>query len=233
MKKLIGLSIAALVAGAMAASTASASAIRTLSGAGSFLVAPLVGEWAQEFQIFFGITVNYATAGSQAEINDMSSGAVDFAAPDSPLTSAQTRSCGGCIQVPWALTALGIGYHVDGVGPSLRLSGTVLAEIYLGQVTRWNDPRIRALNPGVHLPSVGITPLYSNASGDTYVFTSYLSRVSPAWRTRIGYGTTVTFPTGLSVSDPPGLVAQLEATNGVIAYVGASYLIAHRLPAAA
>jgi phosphate transport system substrate-binding protein len=100
-------------------------------------------------------------------------------------------------------------------------------------VTRWNDPRIRALNPGVHLPGVGITPLYSNASGDTYVFSSYLSRVSPAWRTRIGDGSTVSFPTGVSVSDTPGLVAQLEATNGAIAYVGASYLIAHRLPAAA
>jgi phosphate transport system substrate-binding protein len=100
MKKVIGLSIAALVAGAMAASTAAAPAISTLSGAGSFLVAPLVAEWAQEFRIFFGITVNYATVGSQTGINDISSGAVDFAAPDSPLTSAQTRSCRGCHALP-------------------------------------------------------------------------------------------------------------------------------------
>jgi phosphate ABC transporter phosphate-binding protein len=191
------------------------------------------GEWAQEFPVFYGVKVSYAPVGSQAGLNRLSSGGVDFAATDSPLTTTQLQACPHCGQIPWALTAIGLGYHVSGAGNKLRLSPSVLAKIYLGQITQWNDGRITALNPGVLPPALRITPLSANASGDTYVFTQYLSRVSAAWRAKVVTGDTVSFPAGLSTNGNAGVTALLQSTNGAIGYVGAAYLITHRLPAAA
>jgi phosphate transport system substrate-binding protein len=227
------LSVAALAAGAVAGPASAATPVSSLSGAGSTLVAPLVAEWAEEFPVFYGVKINYSPVGSQAGFNRLSTGSVDFAATDSPLTTTQLQACPHCGQIPWALTAIGLGYHVNGAGNKLRLSPSVLAKIYLGQITKWNDQRITALNPGVKLPALKITPLSANASGDTYVFTQYLSRVSAAWRTKVGTGDTVSFPAGLSTNGNAGVTALLQATNGAIGYVGAAYLITHRLPAAA
>jgi phosphate transport system substrate-binding protein len=242
-KRLASLGVAILAAVACAASPAAASRLRatpaaatpvtSLSGAGSTLVAPLVAEWAQEFTVFFGVKIDYGSVGSQSGLTRLAGGSVDFAATDSPLTTTQLKNCSGCGQIPWALTAVGVGYHVSGAGNKLRLSPSVLAAIYLGQITKWNDRRITALNPGVHLPALKITPITSNASGDTYVFTQYLSRVSSAWRTKVGTGDTVSVPVGLTTNGNAGVTALLQSTNGAIGYVGASYLITHRLPAAA
>jgi phosphate transport system substrate-binding protein len=149
------------------------------------------------------------------------------------MTASQVSACHSCYQIPWALTAIGVGYNVSGAGAKLRVTGPVLAGIYLGQITRWNDPKIQSLNPRLKLPSLKITPIYANGSGDTYVFTNYLSDVSSSWRKRAGIGTTVGFPTGVAANSNPAITAQLESTNGAIAYVGVSYLIAHALPAAA
>lgn len=216
-----------------AAPAAAAAPVTSLSGAGSTLVAPLVAEWAQEYSVFFGVKIDYGSVGSQAGVNRLAGGSVDFAATDSPLTAAELKACSGCGQIPWALTAVGVGYHVNGVGNKLRLSPSVLAAIYLGQITSWNDRRIRALNPSLPLPAVKITPISSNASGDTYVFTQYLSRVSSAWRTRVGTGDTVSVPAGLTTNGNAGVTALLQSTNGAIGYAGAAYLITHRIPAAA
>jgi phosphate transport system substrate-binding protein len=205
----------------------------TLSGAGSTLVAPILAEWAAAFQAFHGTVVRYDPVGSQAGIRDISSRTVDFAASDAPLTPAEASVCQSCYQIPWSLSAIGIGYHVGGIGPTLRLTGGVLAEIYLGQISRWNDSRIKALNPRTPLPALRITPIYTGTSGDTYTFTSYLSKVSTAWRTKVGYGLTVTFPTGVPANSTSAATALLESTNGSIAYLGAPFLLANRLPAAA
>ena len=241
--RLSSLGLATLAAIACTASPAAASRVRaapaaatpvtSLSGAGSTLVAPLVAEWAQEYKVFFGVKVDYGSVGSQAGVNRLAGGSVDFAATDSPLTAAELRACSGCGQIPWALTGIGVGYHVKGAGNKLRLSPSVLAAIYLGQITQWNDRRIKALNPGLRLPALKITPIASNASGDTYVFSQYLSRVSSAWRTRVGTGDTVSVPVGLTTNGNAGVTALLQSTNGAIGYVGAAYLITHRLPAAA
>jgi phosphate transport system substrate-binding protein len=231
--RLSWLGVAAVAATAVAGPASAATSISSLSGAGSTLVAPLVAEWAQEFPVFYGVKIDYAGLGSEAGLNRLSSGGVDFAATDSPLTTTQLQACPHCGQIPWALTAIGLGYHVGGAGNRLRLSPSVLALIYLGQITKWNDRRITALNPGVKLPALKITPLSANASGDTYVFTQYLSRVSSAWRAKVGTGDTVSFPAGLSTNGSAGATALLQSTNGAIGYVGAAYLITHRLPAAA
>ena len=216
------------VGSAVAASTAV-----TVSGAGSTLVAPLIAERAVEYQVFFGNSIGYDAVGSPAGIGELSSSVVDFAATDSPLTSAQLGSWPRCVQIPWALTGIGIGYHVAGVRNKLRLSGRVLAGIYLGQIVKWNDPRIKALNRGLRLPSLHVTRVYMNASGQTYNFSEYLDRVSSAWRSKVGYGETVSFPAGISSNSSSAATGLLKSTNGAIAFVGAPYLIRQGLPAAA
>jgi len=237
IRHLLRTSAAALAAAAFAgpatATGAGTPVVRSLSGAGSTLVAPLVAEWAQEFPVFYGVSIDYASVGSQAGLNRIASGSVDFAATDSPLTTAQRQACPHCGQIPWTLTAIGVGYHVKGGGSQLRLTPSVLAKIYLGKITKWNDHRITTLNAGVKLPALKITPIYTNASGDTSVFTQYLSKVSSAWRTQVGAGDTVSFPIGLMSNGNAGMTALLQSTNGAIGYVGVSYLIAHKLPAAA
>jgi phosphate transport system substrate-binding protein len=231
LKKLISLILAACVPSAPA-TFANAASGQALRGAGSTLAGPLLGEWAQTFRVFYGVSVNYDAFGSLPGINAVSSRTVDFGASDAPLTAAQAGACHSCYQIPWAVTGIGVGYHLHGVG-TLHLTGGVLAEIFSGQLTRWNDPRITALNAGARLPALKITPIYTNSSGATYAFTDYLSRVSASWRAHIGHGIIVSFPTGLAGNGNVGATALLASTNGSIAYIGAAYLIAHRLPAAA
>jgi phosphate transport system substrate-binding protein len=216
-----------------AALPAGAAAAEVLNGSGSTLVAPLVAEWALAFQTLDRIAVNFSPTGSEAGIQAVSSGAVDFAVSEAPMSATQRAACHNCFQIPWSLTAIGIGYNVRGVGSKVRLDGDVLAAIYMGAIKRWNDPRIKALNHRLHLPAVNITPIYSNGSGDTYVFTSYLSGVSSKWRSSVGSGATISFPTGVSAGSNGAIISRLESTNGSLAYAGISYLIAHGLPAAA
>ena len=205
----------------------------TITGAGSTLVAPIEAEWANAFQARTGNSVTYNAVGSGTGIKNISARLVDFGASDAPLTPAQAISCHSCWQIPWALSATGVGFHLNGVR-KLRLTGPVLAGIYLGQITNWSDSRIASLNRGVHLPNLKITPVFrSDGSGDTYAFTNYLSDVSRTFKSRVGYATTVSFPAGVGGNGNSGVTAVLESTNGAIAYIAVSYLIAHSLPAAA
>jgi len=232
-RKLFSLSLAALTMAATAGFTASAQAAGSLTGAGSTLVAPLEAEWASAFQNRAGVTVTYSAVGSGTGIQDISHRLVDFGASDAPLTPAQAAACNGCEQIPWALSATGVGYHVQGVG-KLRLTGPVLAQIYLGRITNWDAPQIKALNKHVNLPNLKISVLYrSDGSGDTYAFTNYLSKVSGTFASRVGYATSVQFPTGTGAKGNSGVTAVLESTNGSIAYIAVSYLISHSLPAVA
>jgi phosphate transport system substrate-binding protein len=213
--------------------TSTALAAGTLSGAGSTLVAPLEAEWANGFQAKSGNAVSYAAVGSGTGITDISGRLVDFGASDAPLTPAQAAGCHGCVQIPWALSATGVGFNVAGVR-NLHLTGAVLAGIYLGRITNWSDPRIKAANKGVRLPNLKITPIFrSDGSGDTYAFTNYLSHVNSTWGHSVGTATSVSFPAGVGGKGNAGVTAILESTNGSIAYVAVSYLIAHSLPAAA
>lgn len=226
------IAVTLLVAASGRPPTAEASTL--LTGTGSTLIAPLEAEWAVAFQSFHGdITVNFVANGSQAGINAITSRAADFGASDAPMTSSQLSACGRCFQIPWALTGIGIGYRVDGIRSNLYMTGNVLAQIFLGQIRRWNDRRIKAVNPRAHLPNLAITPIYTAGSGSTYAFTRYLSKVSRSWRTRIGYGSSVAFPTGVSAKSTSAATSLVHSTNGSIAYIAASWLIADRLPAAA
>jgi phosphate transport system substrate-binding protein len=234
-KRLASLTCAALFAGAVfgLAGTAAASAA-PLSGAGSTLVAPIEAEWAAAWAQSTGNPQpTYAAVGSGTGLSDIGKGLVDFGASDAPL-SASTTPCSGCYQIPWAVSATGIGYHLSGVS-GLRLTGSVLAGIYLGQIRYWNSKAITSINPGKRLPHLQITPVYrSDGSGDTYAFTNYLSDVNRTWASRIGYSTSVgSWPAGVGAHGNSGIVSELESTNGSIGYVAVSYLFTHRLPAAA
>jgi phosphate transport system substrate-binding protein len=225
-KRLVCLSAAAVVASMATGVTASAMAA-SLSGAGSTLVAPLEAKWAAGYQSSTGNAVSYAAVGSGTGITDISNRLVDFGASDAPLTSAQESACNDCVQIPWALSATAVGFHLGGI-TSLKLSPKVLAEIYLGQISKWNNSAIKKLNKGVKLPNRKITVIYrSDGSGDTYAFTNYLSHVSHTWATKVGTATTVSFPTGIGGKGNSGVTAILSNTNGGIAYVAASYLLSN------
>jgi phosphate transport system substrate-binding protein len=232
-RKLIPLTVGVLAIGAMAGFTPAAMAAGTLNGAGSTLVAPLEAEWASAFANKTGNTVNYQAVGSGTGITDISQRLVDFGASDAPLNPTQASACNNCVQIPWALSATGVGFNISGVR-KLHLTGPVLAKIYLGQITNWDDPAIKASNKGVNLPNLKITPIYrSDGSGDTYAFTNYLTDASSTWKAKVNYSTSVSFPTGVGQKGNSGVTAALQSTNGGIAYIAVSYLIAHQIPAVA
>jgi phosphate transport system substrate-binding protein len=215
--------------------TSDAFASGTLSGAGSTLIAPLENEWAAQFDNANpGDEVNYAGVGEDRGFQDVAKGLVDFGAVDAPLTSDGGVTCSGCVLVPWALSATGIGYNISGVGEKLKLTGKVLAMIYLGPITNWDNPAITGVNKGVHLPNLTITPVFrSDTSGDSYAFTGYLSAVSSAWTAKNG-GATVSFPTSVGRGERgnSGVASEISSVNGSIGYVSASYLIAQKITVA-
>ena len=232
LKRLTCVVAAALTVGGTA-TTATAMA-GTLQGAGSTLVAPLENEWAQGFQNATGNTVNYAGVGSGAGITDVSKRIVDFGASDAPMTPSQASACNGCVTIPWGLSATGIGYNVPGFANGLKLTGKILAYIYLGKITNWSDPAIRKVNKGRSLPNLQITPVFrSDGSGDTYAFTDYLNSVSSAWASTEGPpATTVAFGHGVGAKGNAGVATTVENTSGAIGYISASYLIAQKITTA-
>ena len=203
----------------------------TLVGAGSTLVAPLVAQWQGPFKSATGVTVNYGAIGSGGGIQQITSRTVDFGASDAPLSSDQAQACHGCVQIPWALAATTLSYNLSGLSRPLRLSGRAIAQMYLGRIKAWNDPNIQKLNPGVKLPSTPVHPVYrSDASGDTYAFTDYLSRVSPAWQSKVGgASTSVGWPTGSGAAKNSGVAAVIRSTPGAIGYVAIGEAVGDKL----
>jgi phosphate transport system substrate-binding protein len=228
--RLLGVAVVSVLV--MATGVANASAAG-LTGAGSTLVAPLMANWINGFEIKEGIPVKYGAVGSGAGISQITARTVDFGASDAPLTPEQAAACNGCVQIPWALSATGVGINIPGVH-KVNLTGKLLAGIYFGKVTKWNDPKIKKINPGVKLPGLTITPVFrSDGSGDTYAFTNYLSKISPAWKNEVGYATSVGFKAGVGAKGNSGVTSTVSKTPGGIGYISASYLIAAGLGAAA
>jgi phosphate transport system substrate-binding protein len=213
------LAVAVLAFGASFAAAGSTGG--SLKGAGSTFVFPLVSQWQANYK---GAQITYGSVGSGAGIAAITARTVDFGASDAPLSKDQASACKGCEQIPWALSATSIPYHVPGVGYGLKLTGKILANIYLGHVTHWNDAAIKQLNPGVNLPNLKITPVYrSDASGTSFNFTDYLSRVSPEWNSKVGVGTQPNFPTGVGGRGSSGLAGIVSRTDGAIGYVDIAY----------
>jgi len=231
------LTCAALVAGSVFGLSSAAASAATLSGAGSTLVAPIEAEWAAAWDNATGNTVTYNAIGSGGGYKDIAQGLVDFGGSDAPLSVYSSPPCNSCVQIPWALTATGVSYHINGLrlkrGTNLHLTPQVVASIYLGQITNWDNRAITSLNPGTHIPSTPISVFWrSDASGDTYAFTRELADVSGGFNSKVGSSTTVSFPVGVGARGNGGMATALAGTNGGIAYIAVAYLISNRLPAA-
>lgn len=219
---------AAATLGALVVTSAGAASAKrtsgTLNGAGSTFVAPLVQQWIGPVKSKLGITLNYSPVGSGAGIAAITGRTVDFGASDAPLQPDQFSACKGCIQIPWALASTSVFYNLSSAGNFLHMSGQVLAKIYLGQITKWDDPAIKALNPGKNLPNSSITVVHrSDGSGTSYNFTDYLSSVSKTWKNQVGKGTAVSWPTGIGAPHSSGVAAVVKQTPGAIGYAETSY----------
>lgn len=201
-----------------------------LVGAGSTLVAPLMSKWQSDYASSSEETVTYGAIGSGGGIDQITSRTVDFGASDAPLTEEQFEEANGVVQIPWALSGTVPAYNVSGAPKDLKLNGEVLADIYLGSITSWDDPAIAKLNPGASLPSTKITPVYrSDGSGDTFAFTNYLSTVDPEFSSKVGTSTEVKFPTGVGAEKNDGVSAAISQTDGAIGYVGLAYALSNEL----
>lgn len=202
----------------------------TLVGAGSTLVAPLLTKWQGEYSSATGVTVTYGAIGSGGGIQSITDGTVDFGASDAPLRPDQASACAGCVQLPWALAATTLSYNLPGLSNPLRLNGPVIAAMFTGKITSWNDRRIAKLNPSVKLPSTRVNPVWRNdPSGDTYAFTSYLSAVSPAFKAKYGVSTAINWPAGFGEKGNSGVAAGIVSTPGAIGYVAIGQAVGSNL----
>jgi phosphate transport system substrate-binding protein len=202
---------------------------KTLVGAGSTLVAPLVSVWQPEYNTKTGVAITYGAIGSGGGIEQITARTVNFGASDAPMTTSQATACKNCLEIPWALAGVGIAYNVKGVSTGLHFTGPVLAKIWMGQIKTWDDPAIKALNPGVSLPSTPIVPVHrTDGSGDTFAFTNYLSKVSPDFASKIGNAVTVAWPGGIGGKGNSGVGGALSSTNGSIAYITMAYVLANK-----
>lgn len=243
LKRLAGLACAAAFVGcAFIPTVASARPQRgaatptyTISGAGSTLVAPIEAEWASAWDNASHNTVTFNADGSGTGYGLMASNQVDFAGSDAPLSAYSGENCSPtCVQIPWGLTATGVSFNINnGKVKSLRLTGSVLANIYLGKITNWDNSAIKKLNPKTKLPNLPISVFWRNdASGDSFAFTSYLSKVSSSFKNQVGATVTPTFPVGTGAHGNGAMAAAVQQNNGAIAYVAVSYLANDNLPAA-
>jgi phosphate transport system substrate-binding protein len=229
-RALIGLLVALAGTGCDGSGSSGPGESKVVVGAGSTLVAPLVVQWSNGYAEQTGTTVTYGAIGSGGGIAQLTGRTIDFGASDAPLTPDQAAACKDCVELPWALGATLVSYSLEGAPAKLKLSGPLLADIFLGKITHWNDPAIRKLNPGVTLPSATITPVYrSDGSGDTYAFTDFLAKVSPEWKSARGVSTQVNFPKGIGGRGNDGVAAVLGRQNGAIGYLGISYVFANKL----
>lgn len=218
----------ALVLASIAGSAQARPQATELTGAGSSFVSKLVQTWIPKVDSQLGIKVTYGPIGSGGGITQITNRTVDFGASDAPLTPDQAAACKGCVQIPWALSATSIPYKLDNGPNRIRLSGKVLADIFLGKIKTWDAPAIKALNKGKNIPDTQITVIHrSDGSGTTYNITDYFNHVSSEWKSKVGKGTAVNWPTGVGARGSAGVSAALSQTNGGITYVDVAFSLAN------
>lgn len=195
------------------------------TGAGASFPAPLYAKWAADYHKATGAKINYQSVGSSAGIKQIDAKTVDFGASDAPLTDEELAKK-GLVQFPTVVGGVIPVVNIAGVKPGeLRLSGPVLGDIFLGKIAKWNDPAIAALNPGVKLPDATIAPVRrADGSGTTNAFTNYLSQVSPEWKSKVGEGTAVNWPTGAGGKGNEGVAAFVGRLPNSIGYVEYAYV---------
>jgi phosphate transport system substrate-binding protein len=203
-----------------------------VNGAGATFPNPLYSKWFSEYnKLYPDIRFNYQAIGSGGGIQQFTAGTVDFGATDAPMSAEEQAKAPDAIHIPTVLGAVVVTYNAPVQG--LRLDPAVLADIFLGKITKWNDAKIAAINPGVQLPSADITVVRrSDGSGTTYVFTDYLAKVSPEWKEKVGVGKSVSWPAGLGGKGNEGVTGLIKQTPGSIGYVELAYANQNKLPTA-
>ena len=237
---LLALGLAACGSSSSSSSSSSAGATSssgsgTISGAGSTFAAPVYEQWASAQS---GLTVNYQAVGSGAGITSLAAKTVDFGASDPPLKPEDEESIAKngspAVEIPMFLGAITVSYNVPGLQTGLKLDGKTIADIYLGKVKSWDDAEIKALNPGVTLPSTAITVIHrSDSSGTTSGFTSFLAAVDPEFKSKVGEGKDVQWPTGTGAKGNAGVAGAVAQTAGAVGYVEQAYALQHKFTYAA
>jgi phosphate transport system substrate-binding protein len=205
---------------------ASPALAQNVTGAGASFVYPVMSKWSADYNAATGKKINYQSIGSGGGIAQIKSGTVDFGSSDAPLKPEELAQA-GLAQFPSVIGGVVPVVNLAGIAPGkIRFSGPVLADIFLGKVTMWNDPAIVALNPGLALPATKITVAHrSDGSGTTFNFVNYLSKVSPEWKQKVGEGTTVRWPTGIGGKGNEGVAALVKQIKGGIGYVELSFAL--------
>ena len=220
------LAIRALMGSVLAAAViAPAWAQLEATGAGASFPAPLYSKWAADYHKATGVKINYQSVGSSAGVKQIDAKTVDFGASDAPLSDEELAKK-GLLQFPTVVGGVIPVVNIAGIkAGELKLSGAVLGDIYLGKITKWNDPAITALNPGVKLPDATIAPVRrADGSGTTNAFTNYLSQVNPEWKAKVGEGTAVNWPTGAGGKGNEGVAAFVGRLPNSIGYVEYAYV---------
>ncbi len=223
----VGYILVALVvfAGGAAAQTV------TLNGAGATFPFPLYSKWSQVYAEEKGVHINYQSIGSGGGIRQFIAKTVDFGATDGPMTDEQIAQSGGrVLHIPMVAGAVVPVYNLPGVGQGLNFTPDVLADIFLGRITKWDDPRLSRLNPKANLPGTDIVVVHrSDGSGTTAIWVNYLSKVSPMWKARVGEGTSVNWPTGLGGRGNEGVAGLVRQTPNTLGYVELAYALTNKM----
>ncbi|HIE5354895.1 TPA: phosphate ABC transporter substrate-binding protein PstS [Stenotrophomonas maltophilia] len=217
--------------GTAAPAAAGAKVTAEVSGAGASFIFPLVSKWSADYNASTGAKINYQSIGSGGGIAQIKAGTVDFGSSDKPLSSEELAQA-GLAQFPSAIGGVVPVVNIEGLeAGKLRLSGALLADIFLGKVKTWNDPAIVAANPGVTLPDGKITIVHrSDGSGTTFNFSNYLSKVSPEWKSKVGEGTSVQWPDGVGGKGNEGVASYVKQIKGSIGYVELAYALQNAMP---
>ena len=220
-----------LQAAGAAATGAATPSTAEISGAGASFIYPLVSKWSADYNAATGAKVNYQSIGSGGGIAQIKAGTVDFGSSDKPLSSEELAQA-GLGQFPSAIGGVVPVINVEGLQPGqLKLTGALLADIFLGKITMWNDPALVAANPGVALPAQKISLVHrSDGSGTTFNFTNYLSKVSPDWKSKVGEGTSVQWPGGVGGKGNEGVASYVKQIKGGIGYVELAYALQNQMP---
>src|SRR5437879_2965882 len=225
LPKILGLTIALGL-------SASASAQMMINGAGATFPYPIYSKWFDEYaKIDPSVRFNYQSIGSGGGQKQILAQTVDFGASDGPMSDDNlAKAPGKLLHIPTGAGADVLAYNLPG-NPKLKFDADTIAGIFLGQIKKWNDPKITALNPGTNLPDQEIVVVHrSDGSGTTYIWTDYLSKISPEWKTKVGTNTSVNWPTGIGGKGNEGVAGQIKQTPGAIGYVELIYAVQNKMP---
>jgi phosphate transport system substrate-binding protein len=205
-----------------------------LTGAGATFPYPIYSKWFADYAQETSVKINYQSIGSGGGIRQLSEGTVDFGASDAPMSDDElAKAKGPVLHFPTVIGAVAVTYDLPSLAPPIRLTSDVVADIFLGHITKWNDSRIRAANPGVALPATDVLVVHrADASGTTYIFSDYLSAVSPEWSKAPGRGKELAWPVGIGAKGNEGVAGQVKQTPGAIGYVELAYAKQNSLPTA-